>query len=70
MKWVTWENVGVDRMACAWLIRRFVDPEAKLVWLDKNEGAPAGAIGFAYDGAHFAASEARVSYEEMRDARR
>jgi hypothetical protein len=28
VKWVTWENVGVDRMGCAWLIRRFIDPEA------------------------------------------
>jgi hypothetical protein len=28
MKWLAWENVGVDRMACAWLIRRFIDPQA------------------------------------------
>jgi hypothetical protein len=28
MQWVTWEEVGVDRMACAWLIRRFIDPDA------------------------------------------
>ena len=26
MKWVTWENVGVDRIACAWLIKRSIDP--------------------------------------------
>lgn len=31
MKWVTWQNVGVDRMACAWLIGRFVDPAAKFI---------------------------------------
>lgn len=36
MKWVTWENVGVDRMACAWLIRRFIDPKAQFAF------APAG----------------------------
>ena len=29
MKWVTWENVGVDRMGCAWLIWRFIDPQAE-----------------------------------------
>jgi hypothetical protein len=29
MKWVTWEKVGVDRMACAWLIRRLIDPQAE-----------------------------------------
>jgi hypothetical protein len=63
--WATRKPLWADRLACAWLIRRFVDPEAKLVWLEKTENAPSGAIGFAYDGAHFAANEARVSYEEM-----
>ena len=63
--WATRKPLWADRLACAWLIRRFVDPEAKLVWLDKGEAAPAGALGYAYEGAHFAASEARVSYEEM-----
>lgn len=29
MKWVTWENIGVDRMGCAWLILRFIDPAAE-----------------------------------------
>ncbi|MFL5733761.1 MAG: chromate resistance protein ChrB domain-containing protein [Chloroflexia bacterium] len=33
MKWVTWENVAVDRMACAWLIKRFIDPEAEFVFV-------------------------------------
>lgn len=28
MNWVTWENVGVDRIGCAWLIHRFIDPKA------------------------------------------
>lgn len=63
--WATRKPAWADRLACAWLIRRFVDPEAQLVWLEKGEGAPAGAVGYGYDGAHFAASEARVSYEEM-----
>jgi len=30
MKWVTRENVQVDRVACPWLIRKFVDPKAEL----------------------------------------
>ena len=63
--WATRKPLWADRLACAWLIRRFVDPEAKLVWLEKSASAPAGAVGFAYDGAHFAASAARVAYEEM-----
>jgi hypothetical protein len=33
MKWVTWEGVAVDRMACAWLIRRFIDHEAEFLFV-------------------------------------
>jgi hypothetical protein len=63
--WVTRKPLWADRLACAWLIRRFVDPEAMLGWLEKGEQAPARALSFAYDGAHFAASASRVAYEEM-----
>jgi hypothetical protein len=63
--WATRKPLWADRLACAWLIRRFVDPEATMKWLEKSEPPPADAIGFAYDGAHFTNSETRVSYEEM-----
>src|SRR3954467_12864205 len=63
--WATRKPPWADRLACAWLIRRFVDPEATLTWLEKNEELPSGALGFAFDGAHFAPSGARVAYEEM-----
>jgi hypothetical protein len=63
--WATRKPLWADRLACAWLIRRFVDPEAKMLWLDKPEPPPAEAIGFGFDGAHFAGSEARVAYQEM-----
>ena len=63
--WATRHPPWADRLACAWLIRRFVDPEATLAWLDKSEELPSGALGFAFDGAHFAASGTRVAYEEM-----
>lgn len=36
MKWVTWENVGVDRIGCAWLIRRFIDPKATFQFVAPN----------------------------------
>ena len=39
MKWVTWENVGVDRMACAWLIRRFLDPQAEFLFIQPGSKA-------------------------------
>ena len=42
MKWVTWEDVGVDRMACAWLIGRFLDPEAEFIFVPGGAGPPAG----------------------------
>jgi hypothetical protein len=63
--WATRRPPWADRLACAWLIRRFVDPEAQLVWLDKGQEPPEGALGFAFEGAHFAAGGPRVAYEEM-----
>lgn len=63
--WATRKPVWADRLACAWLIRRFVDPEASLLWLDKGQALAAGAVGFAFDGAHFANSDTRITYEEM-----
>jgi hypothetical protein len=63
--WASRRPPWADRLACAWLIRRFVDPEATLVWLEKSEAAPAGAIAFGFEGAHFSNSETRVTYEEM-----
>lgn len=43
MKWVTWQDVGVDRMACAWLIRRFIDQKAKFVFVPSGqESLPEG----------------------------
>jgi hypothetical protein len=63
--WATRKPPWADRLACAWLIRRFVDPEATVVWLDKAEAPPPNAVGFAFDGAHFASGETRVAYEEM-----
>ncbi len=38
MKWITRENVKVDRVACPWLIRKFVDPEAEFLFV------PAGQV--------------------------
>jgi hypothetical protein len=63
--WATRKPLWADRLACAWLIRRFIDPEAKLVWLEKSDPAPQGALGFGFEGAHFTMSENRITYEEM-----
>jgi hypothetical protein len=37
MKWLAWEDVGVDRMACAWLIRRFIDPQAEFQFIPAGQ---------------------------------
>jgi hypothetical protein len=54
MKWVTWENIGVDRMACAWLIRRWIDPKAEFSFIPRgekpetNDGEPFDIPGARY----------------------
>jgi hypothetical protein len=63
--WATRHPLWADRLACAWLIRRFIDPEATLVWLDKGRDCPPGALSFGFEGAHFGNSGSRVTYEEM-----
>ncbi len=63
--WVTRRPLWADRLASAWLIRRFIDAEAKLLWLDKGAACPPQAIGFAFEGARFGNSEARVTFEQM-----
>src|SRR5262245_26153337 len=37
MKWVTWENIGIDRMACDWLIRHWIDPKAEFSFIHVGE---------------------------------
>jgi len=63
--WATRRPLWADRLACSWLIRRFVDPEATLAWLEKTQDAPEDAIGFAFDGARFSNSDTRITFEEM-----
>lgn len=33
MKWVTWSNIGIDRTACAWLIKRNIDSDAEFIFV-------------------------------------
>jgi hypothetical protein len=52
-------------VASAWLIRRFIDPEARFVWLRAPQDCPADAIGFDFDGAMFTHTENRVTFEVL-----
>jgi hypothetical protein len=63
--WATRTPLFVDRVASAWLIRRFIDPEAVMVWLDKRKECPATAVSFGFEGATFRNSRSRVTYEEL-----
>jgi hypothetical protein len=63
--WATRKPLWADRLACAWLIRRFIDPEATIVWLEKTDVAPKEAIGFGYEGAAFANTRDGVTYEDL-----
>lgn len=67
-RWATRARPWVDRLACAWLIRRFIDPEAQFLWLADPAGstpAPRGALGFDYDDARFTHVGSRVSFEVL-----
>lgn len=67
-RWATRARPWVDRLACAWLIRRFIDPQARFVWLAVATGAPTtprGALGFDFDGARFTHVGSRVTFEVL-----
>lgn len=64
-RWATRARPWVDRLACAWLIRRFIDPKAQFLWLGDPPEPPADALGFDFDGATFTHVGARVSFEVL-----
>lgn len=63
--WATRRHLWVDRMASAWLVRRFVDPQARFLWLEQPEDCPPEALGFDFDGAEFTHVGQRVTFEVL-----
>lgn len=63
--WATRARPWMDRLASAWLIRRFIDPKAKILWLKSPADCPPEAIGFDFDGATFSHIGAKVTFETM-----
>jgi hypothetical protein len=54
MKWVTWKNIGVDRMACIWLIHRWIDPKAEFTFIPVGEkSSPEDGEPFDIPGEHY-----------------
>lgn len=69
MKWITRENAAVDRIACPWLIRRFVDPEAEFLFVAADRvrevAAATGAIPFDVEGVELGHVDGRCSFESI-----
>ena len=66
MRWVTWENVGVDRIGCAWLIRRFVDPEAEFFFIPIGQQLlPHGAEPFDIPGTRLSHHDGHSSFHTI-----
>jgi hypothetical protein len=63
--WATRRRLWVDRVASAWLIRRFIDRDARFQWLAKPSDCPKSALGFDFDGATFTHVGDRVTFETL-----
>ncbi len=63
--WATRQNLWVDRVASAWLIKRHIDQDAEFVWLKKPGDCPPDALGFDFDGATFSHLGHRVTFEVL-----
>jgi hypothetical protein len=63
--WATRRRLWVDRVASAWLIRRFIDREARFRWLTRPSDCPKSALGFDFDGATFTHVGDRVTFETL-----
>ncbi|MGQ0658085.1 MAG: chromate resistance protein ChrB domain-containing protein [Chromatiales bacterium] len=63
--WATRHRPWVDRLASAWLIRRFLDQDARFLWLETPANCPPEALGFDFDGATFSHVGAKVTFETL-----
>ncbi|HEX9118785.1 MAG TPA: chromate resistance protein ChrB domain-containing protein [Anaerolineae bacterium] len=69
MKWLTRSHVHVDRVACPWLITRFVDNEAEFLFVPKSQvdqvASATGAIPFDAPGVELGHHDGRCSFESI-----
>ena len=61
--WATRSGLWIDRLASAWLIRKYIDPTASFIWLKTPNDCPRTAIGFDFDGATFTHTDGLVTFE-------
>jgi hypothetical protein len=71
MKWVTREHPRTDRIACPWLIRKFIDPDAEIVYVPADQvltyAERDGAISFDAPGARYTHRDGLCSFEVLAD---
>ena len=69
MKWVTRKNANVDRIACPWLIKRFIDKNAEFIFVPPEEVARVvrrdGAIPYDVEGVELGHVDGRCSFESI-----
>ena len=69
MKWVTREHPHTDRIACPWLIRKFIDPVAEIVYLPRDQvleyAKREGAISFDGQGFQYTHRDGLCSFEVL-----
>lgn len=63
--WATRKAPWVDRLASAWLIKRFIDKDARFAWLERPSDLPKKAVGYDFDGAEFTHVKNRVTFEVL-----
>jgi hypothetical protein len=72
MKWVTRSHVHVDRVACPWLIRRFIDNRAEFLFVPAGQvdraASDEGAIPFDAPGVELGHRDGRCSFESILQA--
>lgn len=69
MQWVTWEGVGIDRMACAWLIRRQIDPSAQFLFIPEGSSElPPDAEPFDIPGVRLSHHGGHCSFHALLSA--
>lgn len=69
MRWITRSHVHVDRVACPWLIKRFIDSDAEFLFVAKSEveriATETSAIPFDVPGAELGHAQGRCSFESI-----
>lgn len=65
MRWATRAGIHIDRASSAWLLRRFVDPDATFVFVDDSDEVPADATAFDMRGVEYGHHGADCTFETI-----